>query len=97
MSLLYLRLSFLTCEMVITNRGIPGKSRPDRSTEAPFTLSGAWFVLKICQAREKVGEGTSLVVQWLKLCVPNARAQVLIPHAATESLHASTEVPECCS
>ena len=45
--------------------------------------------------------GTSLVVQWVGLCTPNAGGQGLIPgrgtrsrtHAATKSLHAGTKSP----
>ena len=47
--------------------------------------------------------GTSLVVQWLRLCAPNAGARGLIPgqgtrshiHAATKSSHATTKEPMC--
>ena len=53
--------------------------------------------------------GTSLVVQWLRLCAPNARGQrsipsqetsshmlqLKIPHAATKSLHAVTKDFAC--
>ena len=40
--------------------------------------------------------GTSMMVQWLRLCAPNAGGQGLIPHAATKSLHATTKDPACC-
>ena len=44
--------------------------------------------------------GTSLVVQWVRLCTPNAGGLGLIPgqgtrsctHATTESLHAATKI-----
>ena len=39
--------------------------------------------------------GTFLMVQWLRLCAPNAGGQGLIPHAATKSLHATTKYPAC--
>ena len=47
------------------------------------------------------GLGTSLVVQWVRLCAPNAGGPGLIPgqgtrshmHAATKSSHATTKEP----
>ncbi|TEA25694.1 hypothetical protein DBR06_SOUSAS2510124, partial [Sousa chinensis] len=47
----------------------------------------------------------SLVVQWLRLCAPNAGGPGWIPgqgtrshmHAATESPHAATEKSACCN
>ena len=56
--------------------------------------------------------GTSLVVQWIRLCAPNAEGPGSIPgkvtrphmhaatksmHAATKSLHAKTKEPTCCN
>ena len=49
--------------------------------------------------------GTSLVVQWVRLCAPNAGALSSIPgrgtrshmHAATKSPHATTKKPACCN
>ena len=49
--------------------------------------------------------GTSLVVQWLRLCAPSARGLGLIPgqgtrshmHAATKSSHTATKEPTCCN
>ena len=48
-----------------------------------------------------VGRGTSLVVQWVRLCVPNGGSPGSIPghgtrsllHAATKSLHTSAKIP----
>ena len=46
--------------------------------------------------------GTSLVVQWLRPCFPNAGDLDLIPgqgtrgYATTENLHAITKCPACC-
>ncbi|TEA33197.1 hypothetical protein DBR06_SOUSAS8010046, partial [Sousa chinensis] len=49
-------------------------------------------------------QGTSLVVQWLRLCAPNARGPGSIPGQGTRThmpqlkiLHAATEEPICCS
>ena len=51
--------------------------------------------------------GASLVVQWLRLCAPNAEGLGLIPgqgtrisgtqfsHAVTKSLHATSKDPAC--
>ncbi|TEA38184.1 hypothetical protein DBR06_SOUSAS110021, partial [Sousa chinensis] len=47
----------------------------------------------------------SLVVQWLRLCAPNAGDPGLIPgqgtrshmYASTKSLHATTKEPMCCN
>ena len=56
--------------------------------------------------------GTSLVVQWVRLCAPNAggpgsipgrgtrscmHAATKSPHAATKSLHAATKKAACCN
>ena len=49
------------------------------------------------------GEGTSLLVQWLRLRAPNAGGLCSIPaqgtrshtHAATKSSHATTKEPNC--
>ena len=53
--------------------------------------------------KEKQADGTSLVVQWIRLCALNAGAPGSIPgqgtgshiHAATKSLHATTKEPTC--
>ena len=50
---------------------------------------------------KKQATGTSLVVQWIRLCAPNAGGQGSIPgqgtrsqmHAANKSLHATTKEP----
>ena len=52
-----------------------------------------------------VRQGTSLVVQRLILCAPNAGGPGSIPgqgtrshmHATTKSLHATTKEPACCN
>ncbi|TEA23709.1 hypothetical protein DBR06_SOUSAS3810056, partial [Sousa chinensis] len=49
--------------------------------------------------------GTSLVVQWLRLCTPSAGGPGLNPgqgtrslmHATTKSPHATTKEPMCCN
>ena len=54
-------------------------------------------IIKISQV------GTSLVVQWVRLCDPNAGGLGAIPgrgtrsrmHAATKSSHATTKDPAC--
>ena len=49
--------------------------------------------------------GTSLVVQWVRLCTPNAGGPGSISgqgtrshmHTTTKSLHAATKDPACCN
>ena len=56
----------------------------------------------IIEEKEYVGTGTSLVVQWVRLCTPNAGGWGSIPgqgtgshmHAATKSPHAATVSPD---
>ena len=53
--------------------------------------------------KSKTTEGISLVVQWLRLCAPNAGGLGSIPgqgtrsymHAATRSSQAATKEPAC--
>ena len=55
--------------------------------------------IKVSAYCKKEEEGTSLVVQWLRLCAPNAGGPGSIPglgtrslmHAATKSPHAATK------
>ena len=59
-----------------------------------------------------MNRGTSLVVQWVRCCTPNAGGPGSIPgwgtrshmhaatkssHATTKSLHATTKDPACCN
>ena len=39
---------------------------------------------------------TSLVVQWLRLCVPNVGSLGSIPGQGTKSLHATSKDSTCC-
>ena len=48
--------------------------------------SGCWNTKKQCLQSSK--KGTSLVVQWLRLCVSNARGVGLIPGQGTKIPHA---------
>ena len=53
-------------------------------------------------ADERIGD-RALVVQWLRLCAPNARGPGSIPdqgtrfHLPQQSSHVSTKEPECCN
>ena len=60
-------------------------------------LSSASMSLILCRVRHiknKV-DGTSLVVQWLRLHAPNAGGLGLIPGRGTKIPHTATKDPEC--
>ena len=44
--------------------------------------------------KSRKGYGTSLMVQWVRLCTPNAGGPGLIPGRGTRShMHATTKIP----
>ena len=59
------------------------------------------FLFTACFPQKCKLQGTSLLVQWVRLCAPNAGGPGLIPgqgtrscmHATTKSLHAATKIP----